>query len=220
LTANPITTHTVTVRERNSVSGTIGWVARRSAAANAAIAAADSSRQPSTTGRPNPLAPPSMTPKVSAPSATIAVTWPAGSSGAARRGDRGARVSRASVARPTGRLRKKIARQLAAVVRTPPTTGPPAIATVPPTAHTAMALTRRAGSVKACRTSASDAGSMTAAAQPWTVRPPMRKPSLGARPHAADAATNAASPMPNRRLAPTRSETAPAVISSAANINV
>jgi hypothetical protein len=47
---------------------------------------------------------------------------------------------------PAGRLRKKIARQLSPDVSAPPATGPPAIATVPPTAHTAMALARRTGS--------------------------------------------------------------------------
>jgi hypothetical protein len=47
---------------------------------------------------------------------------------------------------PAGRLRKKIARQLNPDVSAPPATGPPAMATVPPTAHTAMAFARRTGS--------------------------------------------------------------------------
>jgi hypothetical protein len=87
-----------------------------------------------------------MTPKVSAASAATAVTCPAGSSGAARSGDRGARASSATATSPAGRLRKKIARQLSPDVSAPPATGPPAMATVPPTAHTAMAFARRIGS--------------------------------------------------------------------------
>jgi len=94
------------------------------------------------------------------------------------------------------------------------------VATVPPTAHTAMALARRAGLPYACLTSASEAGSMTAAALPWTARPAIRNPSVGARPHAADEARNAARPMAYRRLAPIRSEIAPAEMSRAANISV
>ena len=161
-----------------------------------------------------------MTPKVRAASAATAVTCPAGSSGAARSGDRGARASSATAISPAGRLRKKIARQLNPDVSAPPATGPPAMATVPPTAHTAMAFARRTGLPYTCRTSASEAGSMTAAALPWTARPTIRNPSVGARPHAADDARKAARPMAYRRLAPTRSEIAPAEISRAANISV
>jgi hypothetical protein len=121
---------------------------------------------------------------------------------------------------PAGRLRKKIARQLSPDVSAPPATGPPAMATVPPTAHTAMAFARRTGLPYACRTSASEAGSMTAAALPWTARLPTRNPSVGARPHAADDARKAARPMAYSRFAPTRSEIAPAEMSRAANISV
>jgi hypothetical protein len=115
---------------------------------------------------------------------------------------------------PAGRLRKKIARQLSPDVSAPSATGPPAMATVPPTAHTAIAFARRAGSGYACRTSASEAGSMTPAALPCTARLPIRNPIVGASPHAADEARNAARPAANRRFAPTRSETAPAEMSS------
>jgi hypothetical protein len=61
---------------------------------------------------------------------------------------------------------------------------------------------------------------MTAAALPWTARPAIRDPSVGARPHAADDARKAARPTAYRRFAPTRSEIAPAEMSKAANISV
>jgi hypothetical protein len=58
-----------------------------------------------------------------------------------------------------------------------------------------MPRPRRAGSVKACRTSASDDGSMTAAAQPWTNRAPVSIPRPGAAPQAIEASVNPATPL-------------------------
>jgi len=162
-------------------------------------------------------APPDITPKASAASPRTAVACPARSRGAASLGDRGARAAIASVTTPTGRLMKKIARHPAADVRMPPSTGPAAIAAAPPELHTATALARAAGSPNACRTSDSDAGSVTAAAQPWTIRQPMRAHSAGASPHPADAAVNTTRPQPSIRRAPARSDTAPAEMSRAAN---
>ena len=112
---------------------------------------------------------------------------------------------------------KKITRQPATDVRTPPSTGPAAIAAAPPVFHTATARARAAGSSNACRTRESDAGSVTAAAQPWTSRDPIRTHSAGASPHPADAAVNRARPQLNTWRAPARSDTEPAEMSSAAN---
>lgn len=65
-----------------------------------------------------------------------------------------------------------------------------------------------------------DAGIITAAAAPWTKRATTSAPSLGARPQAAEATTNTASPVVKARRAPTRSESAPAENNSAANRSV
>jgi hypothetical protein len=82
---------------------------------------------------------------------------------------------------------------------------------------TATARARAAGSANACRTRASAEGSITAPAHACTTRPPTRTGSVGASPHAADATANTASPHPKTRCAPSRSDTAPAEMSSAAN---
>ena len=93
--------------------------------------------------------------------------------------------------------------------------------------HTSIAHSRPTGRGRpericsnACRTRESDAGRVTAAAQPWTIRAPMRAHSVGASPHPADAAVNPARPQPSIRRAPARSDTAPAEMSSAANSTV
>jgi DNA-binding MarR family transcriptional regulator len=114
---------------------------------------------------------------------------------------------------------KKINRQVTRVSR-PPTTGPEEAATAPPIAHTATARARLAGSGNAWPISAIDAGIITAAAAPCPNRATMSAPRLGARPQAAEAATNTPSPAANARRAPTRSVSAPADSSSAANISV
>lgn len=95
----------------------------------------------STLGAPKPSAPASITPYVSPLMATTAAICPVPSSGASRRGERAILVNSSSATRPTGRLTKKIARQLSRV-RKPPSTGPAAEATAPPIAQTAMAQAR------------------------------------------------------------------------------
>src|SRR5262249_15609663 len=110
-----------------------------------------------------------------------------------------------NVTTPTGRLRKKMARQLTDGLNAPPTigpsvdkprrtSGPAAVDTAPPTVHSAIA---RAGAVAlryACRTSANDEGSITAAALPCTSRATISRPNPGARPQAAEAKVKTASP--------------------------
>jgi hypothetical protein len=61
-------------------------------------------------------------------------------------------------------------------------------------------------------------GISTAAAAPWTNRAATSAPRLGARPQAAEAATNSDSPAAKARRAPTRSDSAPAVSKRAANM--
>ncbi len=151
--------------------------------------------------------------------ASTAVTCPAQSNGAGRRGDGAVRASRTRAAAPAGTLMKKISRQLARV-SSPPVTGPAEDAIAPPIAHMATARARRAGSGNAWPIRAIDDGIMTAAAAPCTSRAVTSTPRPGARPQAAEASTNPATPAPNARRAPIRSASAPADSSSAANISV
>src|SRR6516164_3337676 len=114
---------------------------------------------------------------------------------------------------------KKISRQLTRV-STPPSSGPEDEATAPPIAHTATARARRAGSGCAWLISAIDEGIITAAPALWANRAATSALMAGASPHAAEARTNTASPAPNARRAPNRSDTDPADSSRAANISV
>lgn len=94
------------------------------------------------------------------------------------------------MAAPTGRLRKNTARQPTCSVSTPPSTGPAAIDTEPPTVHRAIARARRRASSYASRISASEAGIRTAAAPPWTTRAAISAPRPGATAQASEARVN------------------------------
>ena len=87
--------------------------------------------------------------------------------------------------RRPGRLMLNTQRQ-SYVVSSPPSGWPMSPATAPPTAHTPRALARRAGSGKASRTRAIDAGSMIAAPAPWAQRAAISSAELGAKAQAAD----------------------------------
>ena len=84
----------------------------------------------------------------------------------------------------------------------------------------AMARARSPASWYASRIRASDDGMITAAPAPWASRAATSTPSVGASPHAADAATKSAIPAPNACRAPIRSANAPADSISAANRSV
>ena len=115
---------------------------------------------------------------------------------------------------------KKTRRQLAVWVSTPPSTGPEAAA-IPLTApQTPTARARAPGSSYAAPSRASEDGTRTAAAVPWTSRATMREPVPGASPHAAEATTNTPRPAAKVRWAPKRSPSDPADSSSAANVSV
>ena len=108
----------------------------------------------------------------------------------------GVPASSASAAAPAGRFRKKIQRQFTAAVISPPATGPAVAAVEPAAVHSVIARLRLTGSGKACRTSASEAGSISAAAAPCTSRAVISSPSDGASPHAAEESVNPISPRP------------------------
>ena len=112
-----------------------------------------------------------------------------------------------------------MARQLS-TVRKPPTTGPAAEATDAPSDQMAIARARSAASWYASRMRASDDGMTMAAPAPCASRATTSTPSVGASPHATEAMTKSASPMPSACRAPVRSASAPAESSSAANRSV
>ena len=133
----------------------------------------------------------------------------------------GARLSTSSwraahtATRPKGRLTRKAQRQPPSCTRAPPIGGPTPAATAADAPHTPMAWARRSAG-KAAMTSASEAGTSIAAPKAWNTRARMRNSTDGARPHAADAMVNTATPATNDRRRPTRSVSRPHRMSEAA----
>jgi hypothetical protein len=115
---------------------------------------------------------------------------------------------------------KKIHRHPAAAISRPPTTGPAAIALVPPAAQTAIARARAAGPGKVWLSSASEHAPSAAAPIPCSARAATRKPIEGAAPHATEARVNRPKPPISTRRAPIRSPRPPALRMNAANVSV
>jgi hypothetical protein len=117
---------------------------------------------------------------------------------------------------PIGRLTKKIHRQSKAVTSSPPRVGPAMVATPATAPQMPNAAPRRSGGnvlvmiVRVC-------GMSMAAPTPWTARNAMSQPGLGAKPHAAEAAVNTATPLMNMIRGPIRSPSRPAVMTSTAS---
>ena len=117
-----------------------------------------------------------------------------------------------SAATPIGRFTKNTHRQLAATSR-PPTAGPSAAARPPTAVQVRTALWRRsAGNV--ARISPSEVGVRSAAPAAWSTRKPTSIGRLVAAAHAADAATNTATPSRKPRLRLNRSARRPNKTSS------
>jgi hypothetical protein len=131
MNANPAPQEISTVRWRSSSSGTIGCRPRAWARTNTAAAPTVSRAAAQTWGAANPAEPASIAANVSAPIARTALICPVTSKGTARPGERAAKASSSHAATPTGRLMKKIVRQLIRLAA-PPATGPAAEATAPP----------------------------------------------------------------------------------------
>src|SRR5262249_38975185 len=141
--------------------------------------------------------------------------------GRGRRGCSGgsAAAAGAITATPMGRLTKKMDRQPNAVTSSPPRVGPAMVATPPTALHTPRAAPRRSGGntiVKIARV----CGISAAAPSPWSARKAISHPGPGARPHAAEAAVNSATPMMNMTRWPIRSPSRPAVTSKTASTSV
>ena len=148
---------------------------------------------------PQPHVPPSTRPSVSAPTPAVissalnpsghGIGWP-GTSGSRRHA-----AIRAAI--PIGTFTRNTHRQLAAT-SIPPTAGPSAAANPPTAVQVRTALWRRsAGNV--ARISPSDVGVSSAAPAAWTTRKAISIGRLVAAAHAADAATNTATPTMNPR---------------------
>ena len=102
---------------------------------------------------------------------------------------------------PTGTLMKKIQFQLRFSTIRPPTSGPIASAIAETPAQMPIAWPRSRGGNVAVMID-SDAGFISAAPTPWTMRAPMRKPAFGARPQASDEAVKIAMPMMKNSFRP------------------
>ena len=124
-----------------------------------------------------------------------------------------------TAAMATGRLRKKMARQLTLSVRKPPTTGPMARAMADTPAHVPIALPRSSGG-KALVMIDSVAGIMNAAPMPCTARQPTSQASLGEKPMVALDTANVMTPNRNIRRRPKMSPRRPPVTSSTAKVSV
>lgn len=149
---------------------------------------------------PKPSELPVIRPYIKEVREMIAVICPAQSKGAGRRGEVGTEVRSMRTVMQTGILITKTSRQFK-VASIPPRRGPAAPARVPPTAQSPRAFVRRRGSGKALRIKDSDAGRMTEAAAPWTARPAMRTPVVGARAQAIDPRRKTNKPHPSALFA-------------------
>ncbi len=117
---------------------------------------------------------------------------------------------------PIGRLMKKMYRQSKAVTSRPPSVGPAIVATPATAPQIPNAAPRRSGG-KTIVSSASVCGISSAAPAPCTARNAISQPTVGEKPHAADASVNRATPMMNMFRWPRRSPSRPQVISSTAS---
>ena len=113
---------------------------------------------------------------------------------------------------------KKIQFQLTCSVSTPPTSGPIASAIADTPAQMPIAVPRCFGGNVAVMID-SVAGFISAPPNPCTTRAPIRKPPLGARPHASDAPVKTTRPVMNISRRPSRSASFPPVSMNAANVS-
>ena len=113
---------------------------------------------------------------------------------------------------------KKIQFQLICSVITPPTSGPIASASAETPAQMPIAIPRcRGGKVAVMIESV--AGFISADPAPCTTRAPIRKPALGASPHASEAAVKITSPTMKMNRRPKRSASLPPVSISTAKVS-
>ncbi len=118
---------------------------------------------------------------------------------------------------PIGTLMKKIQFQLTCSVRRPPTSGPIASAMAETPAQMPIARPRSRGA-KVAVMMESVAGFISAPPRPCTTRAPIRKPPLGASPHASEAPVKTARPTMKMSRLPRKSASLPPTSMNAANV--
>ena len=113
---------------------------------------------------------------------------------------------------------KKIQRQLAASISTPPASGPTASATADTAAQIPSARGCSSGG-KAAQVRASESDSSADPPTPWTTRPAIRSSSVPAAPAMSDPTPNRAMPQTNTSRLPTMSPSRPAATTPAARVS-
>ena len=209
-------------RERKNEKSTIGLRTRSSMATNATSAKAASANRPTIRPEPQPQRLDSTSPRTRPVSPMVSVATPGTSMRRATVSSRdscAANSVTATAPAATGRLRKKIARQLTDSVSSPPRTGPMASASADTPAQVPIALPRSCGG-KALVMIDSVAGIISAAPMPWIARPATSALSVGASPMAALESANTTTPTRKARRRPKMSPRRPPVTSSTAKLSV
>jgi hypothetical protein len=209
-------------RSRKKAKSTIGTFTRISITTKATSATAATANSPRIGTEPQPHELPSTSASTTAVRPVVRAAMPGMSTTRATVSSRDSRVAKsvtATAAIATGRLRKKMARQLTLSARKPPTTGPMASADADTPAHVPIALPRSSGG-KALVMIESVAGIMNAAPMPWTARQPTSHASFGEKPMVALENANTMTPNRNIRRRPKMSPSRPPVTSSTANVSV
>jgi hypothetical protein len=184
-------------RLRNMSSGSIGDACRRSAIRKNSVAAIAAAPSAAGSGASQPCWPASMKPAVSVARAATPSSSPGTSTRrAGSGGDSGTYLTRSQpVSTQTGTLTRKIVRQPASAISTPPSTGPSATPSEPMAPQTPSARARAPRSGNRWTISAREQGRSAEAPRPCTARAAISTPSPGASAQAAEPAANPARPI-------------------------
>ncbi len=210
------------VPERNTSSGSIGCLDRASLTTNPTIPVAPMTSAPRTKVSPGPRSGQAVKAYVTPPSPTAHSTAPSRSSCLAASGsaDSGTCLSATrTTTAASGRLMRKIRRQVDTSTIQPPRNGPTAPATPPSPDHAPIAFIRSPGANDACRI-ASAPGVSSAPPTPWIARAATRVLTFGARPHSSEPSANHATPTTKIRRRPNRSPREPPSRMKAARVSV
>ena len=182
-------------RERKKRIGTIGSAARSSRAMNATSSSRPAVSAPMISRLPQPAEFPRTSPQTIAKAAPLISARPGRSRLVSLPKLSSSRLSTNGIAaRAIGTLSQKIHCQSMPSAIAPPTSGPIATA-IPVTALNRPIAAPRFSGGKAALRSARPSVITRAAPAPWTARAAIRKPTLGARALAADAAANRPNPI-------------------------
>ncbi len=191
-------------RRRNIPSGTSGCGRRAISRGNATSATAPTISATQATGSCQLRSWPRIAPKARPPTATIATPAPSQSNRAdASPALLSATWRNATSARITsGTLIRKAARHVTMSTSSPPTTGPISPVAAAAAAHSPMARDRCTWSANVAVMIASEPGTSSAPAAPWSRRATTSSSSVGARPHSTEVIPKPVSPIANSRRRP------------------